>query len=77
MVFGKRLARREDLCLTKLNRGTACATCGRNHKGLFDLGIDHPAQWISRPDGKMDKDNVLLEDFCVVNGEDFFVSSGS
>lgn len=35
--------------------------------------MDHPTQWTPRSVGEMDKDNVLLEDFCVVNGEDFFV----
>jgi hypothetical protein len=58
----------------KLNdNGIKCASCGQLHKGVFDLGRNRPDNWRGIPDDKMDIDNVLLEDFCVVDGEDFFI----
>ncbi len=53
--------------------GIKCVSCGQLHKGVFDLVWDSPANWRDRPECKMDKNNVLLEDFCVVDGEDFFI----
>lgn len=55
-----------------------CRSCGREHRGLFDLAAFAPAHWTGpeayelnsalRRDG-----DFLSEDFCVLGGEHFFV----
>jgi hypothetical protein len=55
-----------------------CASCGEVHSGLFDLACHGPDHW---QDGEeyesnaivMSSSHFLSEDFCVLNGEHFFV----
>jgi hypothetical protein len=60
------------------DREWTCPCCGLNHGGVFDLACGEPAYW----QGSADKSpnsavrtsrNVLTEDFCVLDGEHFFV----
>ena len=58
--------------------GWKCASCDVEHSGIFDLAAFAPYFWTEeevyaqnsevRLDG-----NFLSEDFCVINGESFFV----
>lgn len=52
------------------DRETTCASCGKPHRGLFDLGALQPYYWQA---GLESSTNYLSEDFCVTNGEHFFV----
>ena len=55
-----------------------CASCKLEHRGMFDLGASAPDHWgqdkIHEPnvDLRLDGD-FLSEDFCVIDGEHFFV----
>ena len=55
-----------------------CPCCGESHRGLFDVALDRPASCESDqqaiPNSELgSSDNILTEDFCVVDGEHFFV----
>jgi hypothetical protein len=55
-----------------------CPCCGENHRGLFDVGCDWPYCWQGPKERKpnsevLTSNNVLTKDFCILNGEDFFV----
>jgi hypothetical protein len=54
-----------------------CSICGMWHSGLFDLACDHPESWPGGdkvPNEEMTWDlTSLCEDFCIVNGEHFFI----
>jgi hypothetical protein len=55
-----------------------CPCCGEAHGGLFDLGMDRPGSCSSDQPVRLNSelstsDNILTEDFCVVDGEHFFV----
>jgi hypothetical protein len=60
------------------NRDWTCPCCGEKHSGLFDIACDRPDFW-QGPEEKspnaevLTSDNVLTEDFCVLNGEHYFV----
>jgi hypothetical protein len=61
-----------------MQTGFSCTTCGQTHRGLFDLAIDSPAQWEGTLDpepnaASIDRVNVLSNDFCIIEGRDFFV----
>lgn len=61
-----------------LERSWGCSTCGERHEGLFDLACSHPEQWSGseekRPNAEaLQSQHFLSEDFCVLEGEDFFV----
>jgi len=69
----------EDPRWRRLNDHTwDCASCGTQHRGLFDLSSARPEAW---PDGEewrpnlevIESSHVLAEDFCILNGEHFFV----
>ena len=59
-----------------------CPCCGKTHQGLFDIACDKPDFW-QRPEEQSPNSevltsgnvltNVLSEDFCILNGEHFFV----
>jgi hypothetical protein len=65
------------------DRNWLCPCCGGQHGGLFDLAVDRPDFWQGSeeksPNSEMPAsddvmiNNVLTEDFCVVEGEHFFV----
>jgi hypothetical protein len=60
------------------DREWTCPSCGEKHAGLFDLACDKPDFWHgdegrSPNSAVLASDNVLTEDFCVLNGEHFFV----
>lgn len=63
----------------RLNEGEyVCACCGENHRGLFDLACHRPDQWQTGDDRSANSEvnlssDCLTEDFCVLNGEHFFV----
>jgi hypothetical protein len=55
-----------------------CPCCGLKHGGLFDLACDRPQFWQGSKEKSPNSevrtsDNVLTGDFCVVDGEHFFV----
>jgi hypothetical protein len=56
----------------------SCSVCGERHQGLIDLACGKPAQWPSSedkaPNSALDlSGNFLSEDFCVLEGQHFFV----
>jgi hypothetical protein len=60
------------------NREWTCPTCGLKHAGLFDLACGKPDFWQGNEEKRANSEvrasnNVLTEDFCVLNGEHFFV----
>jgi hypothetical protein len=60
------------------DRKWRCPCCGMSHGGLFDLVTAKPDSWPGgaepRPNAEvLDSDNILTEDFCILNGEHFFV----
>ncbi|WP_166297401.1 DUF2199 domain-containing protein [Bradyrhizobium sp. 26S5] len=57
-----------------------CNSCGDEHHGIFDLACGKPAQFPGpeelAPNSALDLDgDFLSEDFCVLEGEHFFVRS--
>ncbi len=59
-------------------RDWRCASCASAHRGLFDLASRNPEQWPDdtayRPNGAAaDASHILTEDFCILNGEHYFV----
>jgi hypothetical protein len=58
-------------------RDWLCPCCGQKHGGVFDLACDRPDFWQggeSKPNSEIrTSNNVLTEDFCILNGEHFFV----
>jgi hypothetical protein len=55
-----------------------CPCCGLKYAGLFDLVCARPDPWpgdeAPRPNSEvLASSNILTEDFCVLNGEHFFV----
>lgn len=55
-----------------------CNACGETHQGLTDLACDMPAQWPGTEDKASNSaldlsGNFLSEDFCVLEGQHFFV----
>ena len=65
------------------DREWICPCCGVKHAGLFDLACARPDLWPgskkARPNWdvlrarKSFSDNILTEDFCILDGEHFFV----
>jgi hypothetical protein len=60
------------------DREWVCPCCGESHMGLFDIALDRPGACSSdqpvQPNADLGiSDNILTEDFCVVDGEHFFV----
>jgi hypothetical protein len=59
-------------------RSWTCASCGGRHKGLFDLACAKPDFWQGAetylPNAAIsESSNCLTEDFCIIDGEHFFV----
>ncbi|MGL4241017.1 MAG: DUF2199 domain-containing protein [Beijerinckiaceae bacterium] len=55
-----------------------CASCGETHRGVFDLASTKPDFWQDgediRPNAAVaGSDHVLTEDFCILDGQHFFV----
>ncbi|WP_108879753.1 DUF2199 domain-containing protein [Anderseniella sp. Alg231-50] len=55
-----------------------CPCCGLQHNGVFDLACDAPDFWQGSrewlPNEKLfSSDNILTEDFCIIDGENFFI----
>ena len=55
-----------------------CSSCGLAHVGLFDLASDNPDFWQrstekSPNSAVLGSDNVLAEDFCIIDGQHYFV----
>jgi hypothetical protein len=71
--------RRPPSALERLrNVGWVCACCKAEHLGIFDLGAPAPDQWgqveAVEPNHALRLDgNFLSDDFCVIEGEHFFV----
>jgi hypothetical protein len=60
------------------DRTWICPCCGEAHAGIFDLACGKPDFWPGaedkRPNSALSKaSNFLSEDFCVLNGEHFFI----
>lgn len=56
----------------------ACSCCGLSYPGVFDLACGKPEYWLgsdtASPNSALaQNDNILTEDFCVQNGEHYFV----
>lgn len=61
-----------------LDKPWSCVACGETHQGLIDLVCGKPAQWPGgedkAPNSALDlSGNFLSEDFCVLEGQHFFV----
>jgi len=61
-----------------LTREWRCANCTESHHGLFDLAAHRPEQWqgdetYAPNAAAADSDHILTEDFCILEGEHFFV----
>ncbi|HJQ60188.1 MAG TPA: DUF2199 domain-containing protein [Vineibacter sp.] len=59
-------------------RPWACSACSQTHQGLFDLAHDQPDAWpggeeLSPNTAVATSTHFLSEDFCVVEGEQYFV----
>ena len=55
-----------------------CATCGDDHRGMFDLGAFAPDHWGETEEREPNsalrlEGDFLSEDFCVIGGENFFI----
>ena len=55
-----------------------CPCCGEAHGGLFDIALNRPGACTAdqpvQPNADLwTSDNVLTEDFCIIDGEHFFV----
>jgi hypothetical protein len=64
------------------DREWVCPCCGETHSGPFDIACDKPDFWPGPGEKSPNSDvmmpgdphtNVLTEDFCILNGEHFFV----
>lgn len=65
------------------DRKWKCPCCGVKHAGLFDLACSRPDHWPRGEDARPNwevlyakkrfADNILTEDFCILDGEHFFV----
>jgi hypothetical protein len=60
------------------DRKWTCSCCGLKHGGLFDLVTAKPDAWPGSADPSPNSEvltssNILTEDFCILNGEHFFV----
>ena len=58
--------------------GWTCPCCGSTHGGVFDLACARPDFWQGseehRPNSEaLTSTNILTEDFCILDGEHFFV----
>jgi hypothetical protein len=61
-----------------LERAWRCSSCQGEHRGLLDLACDNPESWRGSgeksPNSALDlSGNFLSEDFCVLEGQYFFV----
>lgn len=61
-----------------LNRHWSCSTCHQRHNGMFDLAHVRPDFWSDGEDyvpnsAAVSSKHFLSEDFCVLNGEHYFV----
>ena len=71
--------RRAPTALEILKGGKwTCNSCDERHEGMFDIGPRGPDHWPHarnfEPNGALRMEgDFLSEDFCVLNGEDFFV----
>jgi len=55
-----------------------CPSCGSQHQGIFDLSCDKPDFWQRNEEIKDNSDvlnfsDILTEDFCKIENEDFFI----
>jgi hypothetical protein len=55
-----------------------CSTCDEVHEGLFDIACSGPEQWGGGDEqaangAAADATHILSEDFCIIEGRDFFV----
>jgi len=60
------------------DRNWTCPCCGRAHNGLFDLSVDAPIYWKGPheplPNSELRSSaTILTQDFCVTEGEHFFI----
>jgi hypothetical protein len=60
------------------DREWICPNCGLKHAGLFDLALGKPEQWPGPEEYRPNSEargarNILTEDFCVLDGEHYFV----
>ena len=50
-----------------------CSTCGKQHEGLPDIGIDKPDWYSTVPDDQIDLRTELTSDTCIIDNKDFFI----
>jgi hypothetical protein len=75
------LSLEDDIRWRRLKRSSVvCGTCQQAHQGVFDLAVNGPEHWHGDRDrdrepnsAVLDKSHVLTEDFCVIDGRDYFV----
>ena len=76
-----RNSKRAEKQLSKmLTEDWKCSSCEENHSGLFDLAAFAPDFWdreeVYSPNSEVRLDgDFLSEDFCIIDGESFFVRS--
>ncbi len=69
----------QDSRWRRLNdRPWKCPSCEEEHVGLFDLACDWPRPWRGDVEKQPNSEvlvrrHVLTEDFCILDGESFFV----
>jgi hypothetical protein len=80
--FGRqpRIAVEPDPTVQLLQSEWRCTCCGEWHHGLMDIAAHSPDPWLDErtyePNSALRLDgNFLSEDFCVLDGEHFFVRS--
>ena len=75
----KLIFRRKPTALERLRAAAwHCASCGEPHEGLFHLSCRAPWHWSGPEDYEPNsalrtEGDFLSEDFCVIEGRDFFV----
>jgi hypothetical protein len=50
-----------------------CATCGKVHDDLPDIGSNRPDQWWGVAEDERDKRIKLTSDTCVIDEQDYFI----
>jgi len=73
-------APRSDATIELLKADWRCSCCGELHHGLMDIAADSPDPWpherAYEPNSALRLEgDFLSEDFCVLDGEHFFVRS--
>lgn len=50
-----------------------CATCGKEHLDLPDIGFEKPDPWFAIPENERTARTQLTADTCIINDEEYFI----